>query len=86
MILRRIAEHLRQQHWTAALIELAIVVLGVFIGLQADAWNDARKERAAEGDGGDHERHRGPQMIRARACTMWKIAMPNREKRNAPHA
>ncbi|OGT60806.1 MAG: hypothetical protein A3E01_19685 [Gammaproteobacteria bacterium RIFCSPHIGHO2_12_FULL_63_22] len=48
MIVRRIVEHLKNQHWTSVLIELAIVVLGVFIGLQVDNWNQARGERAAE--------------------------------------
>ncbi len=48
MILRRIASHLKQQHWTGVLIELVIVILGVFIGLQVDNWNQARQNRAAE--------------------------------------
>jgi len=48
MILRRIAGHLKQQHWTGAFIELAIVILGVFIGLQANNWNQARVHRADE--------------------------------------
>lgn len=48
MILRRAAEHLKQQHWTAFAIELVIVVLGVFIGLQVNNWNDARRDRARE--------------------------------------
>ena len=42
MILRRAAEHLKQQHWTAFAIELVIVVLGVFIGMQASNWNQDR--------------------------------------------
>jgi len=44
MILRRIAQHMKQQHWTGVFIELVIVVLGVFIGLQVDNWNQARTE------------------------------------------
>ena len=44
MILRRIAQHLKQQHWTGVVIELVIVILGVFIGLQVDNWNQARAE------------------------------------------
>jgi len=44
MILNRIAGHLKQQQWIGALIELAIVILGVFIGLQANNWNQARVE------------------------------------------
>jgi hypothetical protein len=46
--LRRFAEHLRQQHWTAAVIELLIVVLGVFIGLQVSNWNEQRRDHALE--------------------------------------
>ena len=48
MILRRVTEHLRQQHWTAIAVDLVIVVLGVFIGLQVNNWNEARNERARE--------------------------------------
>lgn len=44
MILRRAAEHLKQQHWTAFAIELVIVVLGVFIGMQASNWNAERED------------------------------------------
>ena len=42
MILRRIAQHMKQQHWTGVFIELVIVVVGVFIGLQVNNWNAAR--------------------------------------------
>ena len=45
MIFTRTLSHLRAQNWTAILIELAIVVVGVFIGLQVDNWNQARQER-----------------------------------------
>ena len=48
MILKRVVAHIRQQHWTAVIIELAIVVLGVFIGLQVNNWNDARRDRVRE--------------------------------------
>lgn len=44
MILRSIAESLRSQSWGVAFMELLIVVVGVFIGLQVDSWNDARSE------------------------------------------
>ncbi|MGA9423383.1 MAG: hypothetical protein WBW61_13565 [Rhodanobacteraceae bacterium] len=46
MTLRRIASHFKKQHWTGVFIELLIVVLGVFIGLQAQDWNAARNARA----------------------------------------
>lgn len=39
MILRRIIEHVKNQHWTAVWIDLAIVILGVFIGTQVSNWN-----------------------------------------------
>ncbi len=42
MIRRRIMGHLREQQWIAVGIELVIVVLGVFIGLQASNWNQER--------------------------------------------
>ncbi len=45
MITRRILSHLRQQHWTGVFIELVIVILGVFIGLQVQDWNSARIAR-----------------------------------------
>ena len=44
MILRRLLENLRQQHWTGVAIELVIVVLGVFIGMQVSNWNAEREE------------------------------------------
>lgn len=49
MILRRLTEHLKQQHWTAIGIELVIVVLGVFLGLQVSNWNETRIERERTG-------------------------------------
>ena len=44
MILRRLAENLKHQHWTAIGIELVIVVLGVFIGMQVSNWNAERED------------------------------------------
>lgn len=48
MILRRVAQRLRQHEWTTVAIELLLVVLGVFIGIQVSNWNDARKEHSLE--------------------------------------
>jgi hypothetical protein len=48
MILRRVTEHFRKQEWTAILIDLVIVVLGVFLGMQTSDWNAARAARANE--------------------------------------
>lgn len=48
MILRRIIAHLRKQEWTAIAIDLVIVVLGVFLGIQVSNWNEAAASRRAE--------------------------------------
>ena len=42
MILRRVIAHVRKQEWTAIWIDLLIVVVGVFIGIQVSNWNDDR--------------------------------------------
>ena len=47
MVIRRIREHVAAQNWFAVAIDLAIVVVGVFLGLQANNWNAVRIERAA---------------------------------------
>ncbi len=48
MILRRIIQHVRKQEWTAIVIDLLIVVVGVYIGIQAQTWNVARENREIE--------------------------------------
>ena len=42
MILRRMIESLMAQNWRVAFLELMIIVVGVFIGLQVDTWNNDR--------------------------------------------
>lgn len=48
MLLRRITGHFQAQNWFAVLVDFFIVVVGVFVGLQVQDWNDARKERIEE--------------------------------------
>lgn len=48
MLFRRVSQHLYEQNWTAVVIDFAIVVVGVFIGIQVSNWNESRGERAAE--------------------------------------
>lgn len=48
MILRRLASAFRQQDWFTVAVETLIVVLGVFIGLQVNNWNEARADRQRE--------------------------------------
>ena len=44
MRLRRIIAHLKEQNWTAVVLDFVIVVLGVFVGLQVSNWNEARHD------------------------------------------
>jgi hypothetical protein len=46
MILRRIREHVTHHNWFAVAVDFVIVVLGVFVGIQASNWNQARLDRA----------------------------------------
>lgn len=48
MILRRFTEHVKQQNWFAVWLDLVVVVAGIYIGLQADAWMSAQKDREIE--------------------------------------
>ena len=48
MILSRMGTALRNQSWLTLVLELAVVVIGIFLGLQADSWNEARKDRVLE--------------------------------------
>ena len=48
MILRRLADAIREQNWFTVGIEFLIVVSGIFVGLQVDDWNEARQKAARE--------------------------------------
>ncbi|TCO78191.1 hypothetical protein [Chromatocurvus halotolerans] len=48
MLFRRISEHVRHQNWTAVVLDFAIVVVGVFIGIQVSNWNEGRSATARE--------------------------------------
>jgi len=49
MIIKRIVQQIRAQDWTALISELLIVVVGIFIAIQADRWweqqDDLRQEQ-----------------------------------------
>lgn len=47
MAIRRFREHVTTHNWFAVGIDILIVIVGVFLGLQANNWNQARAERAA---------------------------------------
>jgi hypothetical protein len=46
MILRNLARSLQEQNWTAITVEFALLVLGVYLGIQAANWNEQRVENA----------------------------------------
>jgi len=48
MLFRRISAHLKRQDWFAVGLDLLIVVVGIYIGLQVDAWNSIRQDRVVE--------------------------------------
>lgn len=45
MLLRRVVEHVKTQNWMAVVLDFFIVVIGVFIGIQAANWNDELQEQ-----------------------------------------
>jgi hypothetical protein len=45
MVVRRIREHVSDLNWGAVAVDLAIVIVGVFLGTQVSNWNSARLDR-----------------------------------------
>lgn len=48
MILRRLMRHMKEQNWFAVGLDLIVVVVGIFLGMQVNNWNEAHKERLQE--------------------------------------
>ena len=48
MLLRRISAHVRDQNWFAVVLDLLVVVVGLFLGLQIDTWWEGQKEARIE--------------------------------------
>lgn len=48
MLLRRFLTHFKTRDWIAIIVDFLIVVVGIFVGLQVDQWNQERKERILE--------------------------------------
>lgn len=46
MILHRLVDSLRNQDWTTVVVEVGIVVLGVFLGIEVANWNEDRQNQA----------------------------------------
>ena len=45
MLLRRFAQSMKEQNWTAIAVEFVLLVLGVFLGIQVANWNQANADR-----------------------------------------
>ena len=48
MLLRRFMTHIQSQNWFAVGLDITVVVVGIFLGLQATEWNEQRKENEEE--------------------------------------
>lgn len=47
MLLSRFIEHLRAQNWFAVSLDVIVVIVGIYLGMQATEWHENRKEAAA---------------------------------------
>jgi hypothetical protein len=45
---RRLIDRARRHDWFAVLVDLIIVIVGIFVGLQANLWVQSRQDRAVE--------------------------------------
>jgi len=45
MILRRFMQHIRKQDWFMVSVDLLVLIVGIFLGLQVSDWNEERKEK-----------------------------------------
>ena len=44
MIIQRLAQAIRRQDWFQVVIEVLIVIVGIFLGMQVTDWNELRKD------------------------------------------
>ena len=48
MILNRLSRAIAKQNWGTVVLEILVVVVGIFLGLRVDDWNESRKNRQLE--------------------------------------
>lgn len=48
MLLKRLAQGIRSRDWFTVFVELMVLIVGVFLGLQVDDWNQRRLDRIEE--------------------------------------
>lgn len=44
MILRRLIDNVNEQNWFVVLLDVSVVMVGIFLGMQVTDWNDERKD------------------------------------------
>ncbi len=49
MILRRFTQHIKEQNWFAVGLDVIVVVVGIFLGMQVTEWNEQRQFNENEG-------------------------------------
>lgn len=49
MLLRRFIEHVRTQNWFAVGLDVCVVIVGIFLGMQVTEWNENRKTAETSG-------------------------------------
>jgi hypothetical protein len=48
MLLRRFTQHIKDQNWFAVGLDVIVVVVGIFLGMQVTEWNEQRKDKITE--------------------------------------
>ncbi len=48
MILRRFMQHIKEQNWFAVGLDVVVVIVGIFLGMQVSEWYEHRKENELE--------------------------------------
>ncbi|GGF70814.1 DUF6090 family protein [Alteromonas lipolytica] len=48
MLVRRFIDNVKQQSWFAVGLDVLVVIVGIFVGLQVTAWNNERANKATE--------------------------------------
>ena len=48
MLLRRITTHIKEQNWFAVIVDLLVVVIGIYLGMQASDWSQYHLDRQTE--------------------------------------
>ena len=48
MILRRFMQHVKEQNWFAVGLDVIVVIVGIFLGMQVQQWYLEREKRVKE--------------------------------------